>query len=405
MKKQPAEIDNNAARIIPAQRLYRIRHQVRNQLRKTGFVIKQNEFAIKGKISKKKIRKLHSGQRSQLLAKNNLFITQNSSDLLDYFASGSQIDPSSISPELVEVKSDSLEAKLFKFASLYWSVPVSQGFGRRLRFLVIDRQNGCLIGLIAIGDPVFNLSARDSWIGWSRQDREERLVHVMDAYVVGSLPPYSYLIGGKLVGALIGSAEIKKAYERKYLGRRSIINNKLNRARLVLLTTTSALGRSSVYNRLAIPGGPQFIRIGSTRGFGHFHFTDRTFELMRGYLKELGDPYASGNRFGMGPNWKMRVVRKSLEKLGLDGNSILKHGIEREVYAIPLAHNWREVLLGTNQRVKSLTMPAQEISNYCLSRWIVPRSQRDDRYRAFRNREILDFIRNGERRNAPKKTP
>lgn len=386
---------------LPAHRLSKLRRQVRSQLRNTGFVINRNEFAIQGDISKQKIRDLHSGQRTQLLDKNKLFLAQNTSALLDYFASGSQIDPAAIDPELVEVKPDSLEGRLFKFASLYWSVPVSQGFGRRLRFLVRDRQNGCLIGLIAIGDPVFNLSARDNWVGWTHTDREKRLVHVMDAYVVGSLPPYSYLICGKLVAALIGSEEVKRAYERKYLGKRSIISKKLNRARLVLLTTTSALGRSSVYNRLSIPGGPCFIRIGATKGFGHFHFADKTFELMRGYLRDLGDPYATGNRFGMGPNWKMRVVRRSLEGLGLDGNAILKHGIEREVYAIPLAANWREVLLGKNKRVRSLAIPAEDIARYCLTRWIIPRSRRDDRYRTFEKEEILDFLNNGGNRGIP----
>ena len=55
-----------------------------------------------------------------------------------------------------------------------------------------------------------NLSARDDWIGWTHEDRSKRLVHVMDAYVVGALPPYSYLIGGKMVAALMASQEVKR---------------------------------------------------------------------------------------------------------------------------------------------------------------------------------------------------
>ena len=141
---------------------------------------------------------------------------------------------------------------------LLWSVPVSQGFGRRLRFLVKDRQNDRLIGLFALGDPVFNLSARDKLIGWTHQDRCDRLVHVMDAYVVGAVPPYSHIIGGKLVAALMTSQEVKRSYERKYLGTESVIRGKKHRARLVLLTTTSALGRSSIYNRLSILAGTRF---------------------------------------------------------------------------------------------------------------------------------------------------
>jgi hypothetical protein len=311
------------------------------------------------------------------------------------FATGRQIDPESIEPELIEVKPESNESRLFRFACLLWSIPVSQGFGRRLRFLVRDKQNGQLIGVFALGDPVFNLSARDKWIGWKSEDRKDRLIHIMDAYVVGSVPPYSQLIGGKLVASLMTSKEVKEAYERKYLGRQAIISRKKNRARLVLLTTTSAMGRSSLYNRLAIPHGSRFIRIGETKGFGHFHLSGELFEQMRNYLEAIGHPYASGNRFGMGPNWKIRVARVALEKIGLDADNILNHGIAREVYAVPLAYNWQEVLLGAQINVRSCILSASEIIEFCLKRWIIPRASRDKRYKSFARIRIMECLRNG----------
>jgi hypothetical protein len=169
-------------------------------------------------LTKQKIRDLHAAQRLEVLEQNRSFIEVHGSELADHFASGRQIDPTLIDPELVEVKPASLESRLFRFACLLWSVPVSQGFGRRIRFLVRDRHNGCLIGLFALGDPVFNLSARDNWVGWTHEDRSDRLAHVMDAYVVGAVPPYSQLIGGKLVAALMASTKVKQVYERKYLG-------------------------------------------------------------------------------------------------------------------------------------------------------------------------------------------
>jgi hypothetical protein len=216
----------------------------------------------------------------------------------------------------------------------------------------------------------------------------------MDAYVVGSVPPYSQLICGKLVAALMGSQEVKDAYERKYLGLRAVISEQEHRARLVLLTTTSALGRSSLYSRLNIPDGPRFLRIGSTKGFGHFHLSGNVFELLRDYLESVGHPYASGHRFGMGPNWKIRVIRAALEALGLDG-AILKHGIEREVYAVPLAHNWKEVLQGKHINVKSCVLPVSDIATFCLNRWVVPRASRDKRYKRFARRRIMDCLLNG----------
>ena len=105
------------------------------------------------------------------------------SRLINNFADGNEVDPNAIVPEVIEVTSDSEESRLFRFACLLWSVPVSQGFGRRIRFLIRDRQNGKLIGLFAIGDPVFNLSARDKWIGWTFEDRKTRLINIVQQFI------------------------------------------------------------------------------------------------------------------------------------------------------------------------------------------------------------------------------
>lgn len=372
-----------------------LRRAIHRHLLDLGFSKNCDGYFVDAELTKQKIRDLHAAQRLQVLERNGSFIEAHGRKLANHFATGRQVDPASIDPELVEVTAQSLESRLFRFACLLWSVPVSQGFGRRLRFLVRDRQNGCLIGLFALGDPVFNLSARDSWIGWTHEDRCERLVHVMDAYVVGAVPPYSRVIGGKLVAALMASSEVKRAYERKYIGREAVISKKENRARLVLLTTTSALGRSSIYNRLAIPNGARYLRIGTTKGFGHFHLSGEIFESLRGYLEATGHPYASGHRFGMGSNWRIRVARAALEKIGIDGNGILKHGVEREVYAIPVASNWQDILLGRHKNVRSCTLPTSEIADFCLNRWIVPRAAWDKRYKRFARRGIMDCLLNG----------
>ena len=186
---------------------------IHRHLLNLGFSRNGTGYVIDGVLTKQRIRNLHAAQRLDVLEQRKPFIETYGSELTKHFACGNQVDPKSIYPLLVQVDPNSLESRLFRFACLLWSVPVSQGFGRRLRFLVKDGQNGCLIGLFALGDPVFNLSARDDWIGWTHEDRRDRLVHVMDAYVVGAVPPYSHLIGGKLIAALMGSTEVKLAYE------------------------------------------------------------------------------------------------------------------------------------------------------------------------------------------------
>ena len=75
-------------------------------------------------------------------------------DLLkSQIADGVEVDPAAIQPHLVQVKSGTPESDLFRFATLQWSIPVSQGYGRRLRFLVKDRANGKLIGLFRARGP------------------------------------------------------------------------------------------------------------------------------------------------------------------------------------------------------------------------------------------------------------
>lgn len=378
-----------------------LRHKLHEHLIALGFSKNCRGYFIGSRLTKDKIRSLHSPHRQQTIEKNKAFIEEYGAELLEHFASGKDIRPTAIDPEIVEVFPGSVDSRLFRYASLLWSIPVSQGFGRRLRFLVRDRHNDRLIGLFALGDPVFNLSARDEWIGWSHQDRAKRLRHVMDAYVVGAVPPYSQLIGGKMIASLMASTEVIEAYTRKYSGQTTLIGNRNRCAALVLLTTTSALGRSSLYNRLALPTGHKFLHIGTTKGFGHFHLSGSIFESLRAYLQSTDHPYASGHSYGMGPNWRLRVIRAALEQLGVDGDSVMRHGIGREVYALPIADNWKGVLLGRESAVAFRGLTVADIATYCLRRWIVPRARRDQRYRNFDKSTIVESLRSTILRTAP----
>jgi len=343
-------------------------------------------------LPKQTVRAMHCEARRDGLRKDADFIRRRIDLLESALVDGRRLDAEAIEPVLVEVMPGTQESELFRLATKLWSVPVSSGFGRRIRFLVWDRHHDGLIGVFAVGDPVFNLSSRDKWIGWNVEDRRERLVHVMDAFVVGALPPYSQLIGGKLVASLAASDDVRRVYDRKYCGRMSVIRQVERRAPLALLTTTSALGRSSLYNRLRVPDGPEFLHLGATKGYGHFHFSDRVFQMMRAYLGEMGHPYASGNRFGDGPNWRLRVARVALREVGLDERAVLNHGVPREVYAAPLASNWRQVLLGEQADTDCFAWPSDVVAESCLKRWVVPRASRDESYRAFRPNVVCERL-------------
>ena len=333
-----------------------------------------------GNGTKDQVRRSHSAHRSAVLTREKKAFARRGGILLDRFAVGADVDPERIDPRLIPVVAGSDDSLLFRLATTMWSVPVSAGYGRRMRFLVIDRNNNKLIGILALGDPVFNLRMRDSWVDWTADHRRQGLVNVMDAFVVGAIPPYSQILGGKLITSLIGSAEVSRWFRQRYSKSEGYISGLRKNPRLALVTVTSALGRSSIYNRVKLPGLVELHKIGKTNGWGHFHIPENAFYDMRVLLRIDGHKYADGHRFGSGPNWRMRVIRKALSLIGFD-EELLRHGIEREVYGMPLAQNWQRFLRGEARIYGSQRPSAKTISQACLERWIIPRSIRRPEFR------------------------
>lgn len=258
-----------------------LRKKVRGHLRELGFHKAEDGVLEIDGDGKDVIRTLHRSQRRERLASNSVLIESRTSDLLPFFAAGADLNPAQIKPTLRRVLPGTTEAELFRLASLTWSVPVSNGYGRRLRYLVWDAHHDKLMGLIAIGDPVFNLSVREKHIGWDVREKTARLVNIMDAYVLGALPPYNMLLGGKLVACLVRTREIYDDFTNTYGSATGIISGKHKGARLLAVTTSSSMGRSSVYNRLKLDGTPYLTSLGYTRGWGHFHIPDSLFGELR----------------------------------------------------------------------------------------------------------------------------
>jgi hypothetical protein len=198
---------------------------------------------------------------------------------------------------------------------------------------------------------------------------------MMDAYVLGAVPPYASLLGGKLVGALIGSREIQQDFKNRYGDKAGIISERMKSPRLVLVTTTSALGRSSIYNRLRLPDLVEYKRIGFTGGWGHFRVSEDLFREVRQFLKEESNVYYDNYRYRQGPNWRLRAIRQVADLLEIDGD-LLRHGVKREVYAIPISSNWRQVLHGGNARPRRAVATAAEIGQAAVERWVAPRAER-----------------------------
>lgn len=341
--------------------------------------------------AKVQLRKAHSAQRTARLQDAADWLTRHEARLLEEFADGSEIEPSQIDPVVSPVRTPQ-DADLFRFATLQWSVPVSSGYGRRTRFLVRDRQNGKLMAIFALGDPVIAQSARDSAIGWDKANRNAKLYNVYDAFVLGAVEPYRQLLAGKLAALLTMSNEVRDFLTDKYSANTVGIHGdeRVKDPTPVLITTSSALGRSSVYNRVTYDGATKLHSVGYTKGFGHFQFSDSLFGELLDFVREsvLADPKAKvqSSKYGSGPNWRFRVIRTALKALDIPEEA-LNHNVRREVFLAPTAVGWDAYLRGERDDYEPYDMPAEKIGQYYRDRWAIARADRMSGWRYWRREE------------------
>jgi hypothetical protein len=323
------------------------------------------------------VRSAHLLQRRERILAERAWFYRRGWKAVSWLAESTEISPRGIIPRLVPVEKEGRQADVFRLACMFWSIPVSRGYGRRMRFLVVDEANDKLIGVLALGDPVFNLRVRDEWIGWATAARTERISSMMDLYVCGAVPPYGDVLCGKLVAALATSSDVVRLFAEKYSGRPGRISLREKPARLLVLTTSSALGRSSLYNRLRLSTSPRtdFVHLGMTGGWGHFAVGDELFRRLRGFLLANDHSYANGYRYGTGPNWRLRTIRAAMGLLGIE-DSLLNHGIQREVFGVELASDAREQLREGFTSNFPDRPSADELAAAALERWVVPRFQR-----------------------------
>jgi len=340
-----------------------------------GFVQK-SESATSQEESKYWLRRAHDAQRRDRLQDAKEFIERNEDSLLPYFANGTDIDPTRIDPIVTPVVTQQ-HADLWTYASLTWSVPVSQGYGRRTKFIVRDRFNDKVMAIFALGDPVIGLGARDKEIGWTVEQRHKRLYNIYDAFVLGAVEPYRQLLVGKLAALLAISNETRNYLTTKYTGATTVIRGESKNPTPVLIATSSALGRSSVYNRLTYGNEKAFFPVGYTSGFGHFHISEEMFQQLVLLTQASGKGQAG--EFGKGANYRFRVIRHALTELGLPAAG-LRHGVKREVFLAPVATNWKEYLRGETDIIAPKNMPIEEVGHYFRQRWAVPRAQRKPDY-------------------------
>lgn len=359
-----------------------MRAAVVESLVEQGFSVRDGQIVAPDMSSKDALRALHRQAVEHQRERSKPGLRRHENRLLAMVADGSELQPTHIRPRLVLVLPGSEDELLFRWARLHWSIPTSAGYGRRLRFLVMDEAHDRLMGIIGLADPVFGLAARDRWVGWDSATRRERLDQVMDAFVLGAIPPYNQLLAGKLVAMLTTSAEVQAAYRQRYGGVASVINGRDRREPLAMITTASALGRSSVYNRLRMGERKVATSVGFTMGSGDFQFANGLYDHLTTYAKLHCTPTAKNSKWGTGFRNRREVVKKALQHLGL-GEALLYHGVRREVFVFPVGEN-TAAALAHGEKLRPYADTVTDIADFWKERWMIQRAIRREDYKSFR---------------------
>jgi len=242
-----------------------LRRKIIKLLKDQGFKI--NPHVRPKGCSKTMYRRIHQKARFEQISLHKKFLLDNIEKVKNYCRDGSEIIPQRISLELREVKAGSFEEILFKWWNLiWWSIPFQRSCGRQMRFLLWDTAHDAPFGLICLQSPVLKMSVRDKYLGIPKDELDIWVNKSMHAQRVGALPPYNQLLGGKMVALALSYNEIREFYRKKYENYKTVIKGRKLEPELLFITTTSAFGRSSLYNRLKYNGEIVAHRLGYTQG-------------------------------------------------------------------------------------------------------------------------------------------
>jgi len=233
--------------------------------------------------------------------------------------------------------------------------------GRNVKFYVKDKVSGKILGIICLGSDVTSLGARDTFIGWSKDNKfkDGKLKHTSIGTTICCAQPLGFnFLGGKLVAALVTSSVVRDAWKELY------------GQTLVGLSTTSLYGIHSMYNSI-----PLWKTLGSSSGKIALKPDDSTYEVWHEWLKENeADEYKrqTTQKEGVaGPptGVKQKVINMIFRAVGVKPSTYM-HGFKRGIFYADMYENGKEFLRGEIEE-KDLKMKQKYIadSDYIMKWW------------------------------------
>lgn len=348
-------------------------------LQTQGFIAQDGQKLALPEYGKEEFRNIQLNAKAHSIGKHRSFLRKQSQIVSQYSVNGCDLNPAEIRLELREVQPNTLEEIIFRWWNLaWWSMPYQRPYGRQMRFILWDTTHNAPFGLIALQSPILKQAVRDRSLGISGERLDYWVNRSMYAQRVGALPPYNYLIGGKLVAMSLVSNEVRNAYQQKYDAVVTRMNGRMIESDLLFITTTSAFGRSSIYNRINYNGDRIAEKLGYTEGYGSFQIPDDLYQEFLKYLSDCGDNIERG--YGHGPSRKLKLINLACRRLGVANYSY--HGLKREYYCFPFVSNLHDVIAGTEAPHWKDYLFAQ-LFEFWRTRWMIPRAEHDARWRTF----------------------
>lgn len=355
-------------------------------LLKTKIIDLYNDFRTAiGAGEKEFIRSLHINSKKFVSSNRFEKVWKLYQKYSDQFIDGSRLEPSKIQPSLKFVEAGTIWEDLFKIVRHTWSIPYSKGYGRRMRFVVYDEYHKVVIGILGFQSPPADLACRDALFNYPDKEKLSMVNRTMDVYTIGAIPPYSNILGGKLVAGLVASDDVRQAYWRLYAGKKTVMNKVTIEQPLVGVTTTSVYGRSSIYNRLKYKDRLIAEPIGYTKGYGTIHLEQVYPDILK-LLRHEQPEFISGG-FGTGPKIRWQHYIRAFSLLQLSSH-FFEHGLRREVYLFRFTENI-ERGMSTGNFGQILSLSVSDYSEFWKHRWAIPRAKRTEEWKFFKIKDYM----------------
>lgn len=354
-----------------------LRNRIVQCLKSQGFAV--NPHLRPRNNEKDTLRRVHKRKREEQLRLHKDFLSRHIDDMKKNSISGAELRPEKIDLELIEVKPDSFYSELFFWWNLvWWSIPYDRPIGRQMRFMLWDKYHNSPFGIFCLQSPPLRSAARDQFLGLDSRNVDFWINQSLYGQRIGALPPYNELLAGKMVALSLTSNEVRTLYERKYESRKTILRKRNLPNRLLFITTTSAFGRSSVYERIKYREENVSQFLGFTSGAGTFQLSEQLYEDCCRYLEQKGMNARRG--YGTGPSRKMKLVSAALRHLKIGGFSY--HNIRRGYYLFSNVRNLHDVI-HSDAEASWYERPFDELSAFWKEHWCIPRSNRMHTWKLF----------------------